>query len=167
MHKIINSLAVFILFGIISGCGNRIELIEKLPSSIELPVNSIGVTQQVDGRVPQLEMIIGAETYSITLYDNETVRTFINLLPMTITLNELNGNEKYSYMDSSLPTNEITTVEIKAGDLKLYGSDCLVVFYKDFDSSYKYTDLGYVENADSLFEVLGNGTVEITFAVKE
>lgn len=176
MDKIISSLLVFVLFGLVGGYGNTSETTKHLSSSIELPVDSVRATQKIndmvneikaDNRITQLKMTIEEETYIIKLYDNETVRAFINLLPMTVTLNELNGNEKFFYIDSSLPTEEVKTSEIKVGDLKLYGSDCVVLFYKSFDSSYGYTDLGYMEDTDSLAQVLGSGDVEIIFEVNK
>ena len=51
--------------------------------------------------------------------------------------------------------------EIHAGDLKLYGSSCLVLFYESFSTSYSYTSLGYVENPEGLAEALGTGSVRV------
>ena len=46
----------------------------------------------------------------------------------------------------------------------LYGSDCIVIFYKDFETSYKYTKLGYIEDKEKLSEILkNNNEVKITF----
>ena len=50
---------------------------------------------------------------------------------------------------------------IHAGDLKLYGSSCLVLFYETFSTSYRYTSLGYVENPEGLAEVLGTGSAHV------
>ena len=32
----------------------------------------------------------------------------------------------------------------------LYGNNCLVVFYKSFDTSYSYTKIGHIENLPDL-----------------
>ncbi len=46
----------------------------------------------------------------------------------------------------------------------LYGPDCIVIFYKDFETSYKYTKLGYIEDKLKLSEILkNNNEVKITF----
>ena len=47
-------------------------------------------------------------------------------------MSELNGNEKYFYLESALPTVSEQVEEIHAGDLMLYGDDCLVLFYQSF-----------------------------------
>ena len=32
----------------------------------------------------------------------------------------------------------------------LYGNNCLVIFYKSFDTSYSYTRIGHIENLEDL-----------------
>jgi hypothetical protein len=32
----------------------------------------------------------------------------------------------------------------------LYGNNCLVVFYKSFDTSYSYTKIGHIESLNEL-----------------
>lgn len=51
------------------------------------------------------------------------------------------------------------TTGIKSGDIMLYSNNCLVFFYKSFDTSYSYTKIGHIEN----FEDLGNKNVTIKF----
>ena len=64
---------------------------------------------------------IGSQTFSATLVDNETAKAFKVLLPMSLTMNELNGNEKYCYLSGILPTSYYQPGTINAGDLLLYG----------------------------------------------
>ena len=48
----------------------------------------------------------------------------------------------------------------------LYGSDCLVAFYKSHSTSYQYTPVGKIEDASSFAKAVGNGNVTIKFTVK-
>jgi len=106
---------------------------------------------------------IGDKTFTATLSDNATATAFKALLPITITMTELNGNEKYFDLASSLPTNASKPSTIQTGDLMIYGSNTLVLFYKTFSTSYSYTKLGRVDNPVALAAALGSGNVTVTF----
>ena len=110
-----------------------------------------------------VEITVNGYTFTAVLYDNETAKAFKSMLPMTITMNELNRNEKYYYLDSSLPTDSTRPGTIKEGDLMLYGSSCLVLFYETFQSSYSYTKIGYIDDTSGLKNALGSGNVTVTY----
>ena len=78
-------------------------------------------------------------------------------------MNELNGNEKYHYLSSSLPSAAYQPCTIHAGDLMLYGNNCVVLFYETFNSSYSYTRIGAIDNPSGLAEALGVGNVSVRF----
>ena len=104
-----------------------------------------------------MKIIINDKEYQINLEDNDTTNSLIKMLPLEITMDELNGNEKYVYLDKSLPTNQINPKHINKGDVMLFGNDCLVIFYKSFDTTYSYTKLGYIDNLPDL----GDGSINI------
>ena len=110
-----------------------------------------------------INIIVGSKTFTATLADSETGKAFAALLPLTVTMNELNGNEKYHYLSSSLPTAAYQPGTIHAGDLMLYGSNCVVLFYETFNSSYSYTRLGAIDDPSGLVEALGVGNVSVRF----
>ena len=114
----------------------------------------------------KINIVVGNNLFSATLDDNATSRNFITLLPLEINMKELNKNEKYYYLDHSLPTNPYNPKTINSGDIMLFGSDCLVLFYETFDTSYSYTKLGSIDNLDGLKEVLGNGDIIIKFELQ-
>ena len=105
----------------------------------------------------------GGRSFAATLEDNATARAFAALLPMTVTMNEMNGNEKYHYLSENLPTDSNRPGTIRNGDLMLYGSNCLVLFYETFSSSYSYTRIGRLDNPSGLASALGRGNVTVTF----
>ncbi|MDO4270338.1 MAG: cyclophilin-like fold protein [Eubacteriales bacterium] len=116
--------------------------------------------------LPKLTVEIGNQAFPVTLEDNETTRALLDRLPLTVTLSELNGNEKYYYLPDSLPANAARPGTIRAGDLMLYGDDCLVLFYQTFDSGYSYTRLGALDAPAGLPAAVGRGSVEATFRVR-
>ena len=109
-----------------------------------------------------LTITVGSETFAATLADNDAARAFSALLPLTINMSELNGNEKYYYLDSDLPTASHRPGTIHAGDLMLYGSSCLVLFYETFSSGYSYTRLGQLTAPEGLAAAVGRGSVRVT-----
>ena len=108
---------------------------------------------------------IGSKIFTAKLFDNASSEALLAMLPMTITMSELNGNEKYFNMPKSLPTDSQAVGNIKTGDLMLYGSDTLVLFYKSFTTSYSYTKLGYLEDVSGLADALGKSSVQVTFSL--
>ena len=106
-----------------------------------------------------LKVIINGKTYNGKLEENETAQSFANMLPVEYNMSELNGNEKYIYLDNALPTKSYNPKHIEAGDIMLYGNNCLVIFYKTFDTTYSYTKIGHIEDLSDL----GNGNIIVKF----
>jgi hypothetical protein len=116
--------------------------------------------------VDKMKIKIGTSTFNATLYDNATATAFKAMLPITIKMNELNGNEKYVDLSRDLPTNAFNPVTIQAGDLMVYGSSTLVLFYKTFSTSYKYTSIGRIDDIAGLAAAVGSGNVTVTFELE-
>ena len=110
-----------------------------------------------------IKISVGDKTFTATLEDNPSARAFAETFPLEVVMNELNGNEKYFYLDRDLPNAPTNVRQIHAGDLMLFGSNCVVIFYKDFSTSYNYTRLGKLEDAAALEKVLGAGNVRVKF----
>jgi hypothetical protein len=103
--------------------------------------------------------------FAVTLEDSATARAFVQLLPATLEMAELNGNEKHAKLPRSLPMAAERPGTIRAGDVMLYGDDTLVVFYETFRSGYSYTRIGRVEEASGLGAALGPGSRRVTFSM--
>lgn len=109
-------------------------------------------------------MTIGEHRFSITLVDTEAARAFAAMLPLTIDMADLNGNEKHAELPNSLPANATRPGTIRNGDLMLYGSRTLVLFYLTFNSSYSYTSLGRVDDPAQLASALSQEGVQVKFS---
>jgi len=139
-----------------------------LAASVVLSALTVGAVaaspaSQVPGGSGRLEILVGPKAFAVTVYDNAATAELMRRLPLTLDMSELNGNEKYCYLPFGLPAASSQLGSIKSGDLMLYGSDCLVLFYESFSSSYSYTKLGYVPDVTGLAEALGKGSVQVTF----
>ncbi len=67
-------------------------------------------------------------------------------------MKDLNKNEKYVYLNESLPTNKYYPKHIQKGDVMLYEDNCIVIFYKSFDTNYSYTKIGSIIDLEDLTE---------------
>jgi hypothetical protein len=128
--------------------------------------NSSGTGNDVTTAIPtgsKMKIIIGSQTFQGTLYDNATVEAFKALLPLTLDMADLNSNEKHVDLPRSLPSNSSNPGTIQTGDLMLYGSSTLVLFYKGFNTSYSYTRLARIDDASALAVALGSANVRVTY----
>lgn len=147
--KIILTPLIMILIVLVTGCSNY---------SGRDKINNGYNESRVD---KNMKVTINGKEYNAEVEDNETVKSFVSRLPQEFDMNELNGNEKYIYMDQSLPTNSYNPKHIEAGDIMLYGSDCLVIFYKSFDTKYQYTKIGHIDNLPDL----GSDNIKVKFEI--
>ena len=135
---------------LISGCG---ENLQEAPTEVKEAVQVRNtITIQINGK-----------EFTATLENKRSARAFAERLPLEVDATELNGNEKYFYLDDDLPTDAVRINQIHAGDLMLYESNCVVLFYRDFTTSYSYTRLGKLDNPAGLLSTLGDGNVHIKF----
>ena len=114
----------------------------------------------------KIKITIGTNSFTASLYNNASVTAFKAKLPLTIDMKELNGNEKYFDLPDNLPANASNPGTIQTGDLMLYGSNTLVLFYKTFSTSYNYTRLARIDNPTGLADALGSGNKTIKFEVE-
>ncbi len=126
----------------------------------EESVNSEPKTETT--KMDKMFVTISDKKYEIKLDNNSTVSALMQELPLEVSMSDLNNNEKYVDLDSSLPTNTYSPKHIEAGDVMLFGNNCLVVFYESFDTSYSYTRIGHIDNLPNL----GSGSISTTFSAE-
>ena len=142
----------------VAGCA---QCAVQPPAAEYTPVNKIEGEQKMQ----TLKIKINGQTFTAELYDNAAAQKLVQNLPMTLNMKDLHGNEKYYYLDNPLPAKAQHVGKINAGDIMLFGNDCLVVFYQSFNTSYSYTPLGKIENAAVLPKAVGRGSVQMEFSL--
>ncbi|MBQ9171549.1 hypothetical protein IJ162_00335 [Candidatus Saccharibacteria bacterium] len=106
--------------------------------------------REKEAKMDKIYLNINNRKLTVNLENNSTTAALISLLPLNISMSDLNGNEKYAYLDSPLPTNVYSPKHIEAGDVMLFGDNCLVIFYKSFDTNYDYSKIGHIDNLPEL-----------------
>ena len=113
-------------------------------------------------RVDKIYININEQKFEVNLEDNSTTSALAKILLLEYTMNDLNGNEKYVYLDETLPTNPYEPKHIEAGDVMLFGNNCFVVFYKSFDTNYSYSKIGHIDNLPEL----DNGSLFVRLSIE-
>lgn len=111
-----------------------------------------------------MTVTVNSKTFDIELYDTKAAEEFAEMLPQTFNMTELNGNEKYIYTDTQFTSAAQKIGHINAGDIMLYGNNCIVLFYKSFDTPYSYTKIGHITNTAEFEETVGKGNITAKFS---
>ena len=157
MVKFSTSIIIFIL-PLIVGANCKVE-------EAPLPDSNVydSASQTSELMKDTITIIIGNKHFTAILESNTAGNEFKKTLPLTISMRDLNSNEKFFDLSNNLPANASKPRTINAGDLMLWGSNTLVLFYKTFNTSYSYTRLGKIENPSGLSQALGSSNVTVTF----
>jgi len=134
------------------------------------PIESTLVeTQNSPGEKPMTPITISVNdsSFSAKLYDNETTRALLAQFPLNLHMSELNGREKFYDLPADLPAASTEKPEtIQSGEIMLWSSNTLVLFYNTFSNSYGgYVRLGYIEDVTGLADALGSGNAQVTFTI--
>jgi hypothetical protein len=172
MKKFFSILCLFILSFGLTACANSETNESKEINQEELPTSdSIQETRDIDMSNPStmidVNITIGDQVFSAKLYDNKTIQAFIEKLPLDINMSDVNRNEKFYSFPDTLPTDSERPGEIHAGDIMLYGDNGLVLFYETFSSTYSYTRIGYIEEAEHFAQAVGDGDINVAFDLAE
>jgi hypothetical protein len=122
--------------------------------------------REAEKKAPAMTSIrvqIGEKSFTARMEDNETARAFSVMLPLKLEMRDLNDNEKVIELPKRLPGEVTSPGTIREGDLMIWSSRSLVLFYKTFSSSYSYFRLGRIEDTAGLVQAVGDGTVTVTF----
>lgn len=168
--------AVILVMLILSGCAAQsqsersTEAFSESTECISTEINETETETETKNDMStkqKIKITVGSKTFMATLENNASAKELVERMPFTVNMQELNGNEKYYQFPDSFSSDPRSFDTIKAGDLMLYQSDYLVVFYEDHSTTYDYTRLGVIDNADGLAEALGSGSAQVTFEAAE
>lgn len=162
MHHFLATLTILLA---ITGCGGADTAAPEAPPTGATGPAETQAANEFESALTAITLTIGSQSFAATLIDTDAAQALTEQFPLTLPMSEMNGNEKYFYLDDSLPTDPETPGQIAAGDILLYGDDCLVLFYESLQSTYQYTRLGSVDDPAGLAEALGAGDATVVWAL--
>ena len=116
----------------------------------------------------ELHLRIGDKDVAVAWENNESVSALIKLTeaePLVINMSMYGGFEQVGSIGQRLPSSDVQT-STSSGDIVLYSSNQLVVFYGS--NSWAYTRLGHItdKTPEEMRTLLSNGDVTITLSVQ-
>lgn len=133
----------------------------------EEPATEETGTEEVKAKM--LRMMIGNTAVAVDWENNESVEALkaqCENEPLVIQMSMYGGFEQVGPIGSRLPSNDAQTTT-SAGDIVLYSSNQIVVFYGS--NSWAYTKLGHItdQDASGVAGLLSNGNVTITISMED
>ena len=133
----------------------------------EEPATEETGTEEVKAKM--LRMMIGNTAVAVEWENNESVEALkaqCENEPLVIQMSMYGGFEQVGPIGSRLPSNDAQTTT-SAGDIVLYSSNQIVVFYGS--NSWAYTKLGHItdQDASGMAGLLSNGNVTITISMED
>ena len=124
--------------------------------TLEVPQTEINEVQEAEETMTDIKVTVNGSVFEAKIYnDSPCAQQLLSKFPLTVTMNEFNGNEKYYRFSESFSSNPENVGSINSGDIMLYQSDYLVLFYETHNTSYTYTRIGYITDATGLKEAVG------------
>ena len=116
---------------------------------------------------PMMQMKINDTPVTVAWENNESVSALKELAAdgLTIQMSMYGGFEQVGSIGQRLPSSDVQT-STSSGDIVLYSSNQLVVFYGS--NSWAYTRLGHItdKTPEEMRTLLSNGDVTITLSVQ-
>lgn len=156
-----------------SACGGEASsttaVSQMVPSVAQSPsqIRSAGISSIEGNNMLSINLQIGDKNFSATLINSESAQAFVNYFPMTVSMSDLNGQEKFYDLPEDLPATATERPStIHSGEIMGWSGNTLVLFYSTFQNSYGgYVRLGTVDDPEGLAQALGSGSNEVTWTL--
>ena len=115
----------------------------------------------------KMNIAVNDSSFTATLAENAAVDALVDWMeegPITLELSDYAGFEKVGPLGRSLPASDSQTTT-QAGDIVLYQSNQIVLFYGS--NSWSYTRLGSIDDLTGWEDALGSGDVTVTLSLAE
>jgi hypothetical protein len=143
----------------------KITMIARLLGAslaLALIFNSPDYAEQV--KTMKIKMRVGSSDLTATLIDSETTRDFVSLLPLTLTVNDLFGREKFAHLPRAISGGGKRSRTYEVGDVIYWspGPD-VAIYYRHDGQSIPAPGIIVIGKIDAGVEALNvAGSVNVT-----
>lgn len=167
MKRLVLLLVLSLLFLASCGTSKDTQQTPDEPSTtITAPSDDNQTTQEDETANMKLALKIDGIEVDVIWADNDSVKALKNLAKdrLTINMSKYGGLEQVGSIGSTLPSFD-TRITTNPGDIVLYSSNQIVIFYNS--NTWTYTKLGYINLSKSeLIDLLGDEDVVTTLTLK-
>lgn len=135
-------------------------------TTITTPSDDNSTTKEDETANMKLTLKIYGTEVDVIWADNDAVKTLKNLAKdgLTINMSKYGGFEQVGSIGSTLPSSD-TRITTNPGDIVLYSSNQIVIFYDS--NTWSYTKLGHINLSKSeLTDLLGDEDIVISLDLK-
>ena len=166
MKKIL-ILLLAVTFVVLTSCGksntsSAQPTTDEPSTTITTPSDDNQTTKEDETETMKLTLKIDDMEVDVIWADNDSVKALKNLAKdgLTINMSKYGGFEQVGSIGSTLPSAD-TRITTNPGDIVLYSSNQIVIFYDS--NTWSYTKLGHINLSKSeLTDLLGDEDVVIT-----
>ncbi len=117
----------------------------------------------------KIRLSVNDKVLTATLADNKTARDFISLLPLTLTMNDLFGREKYARLPRAISQEGKRTRTYQIGDLAYWSpSHDVAVYYRQDGEKIPEPGIIVIGKIDSVVAALDvAGSVKVTIELHD
>ena len=167
MKKAVIAIAFMLMIFTVSACSNTTKEIETTSAgTTELSQVTLETTNnETQTTEMKANIRINGKTFTATLEDNEAAKELYEIIKtdgLTVEMSDYSGFEKVGALGHTLTSNDKQTTT-EAGDIVLYQSNQIVMFYGS--NSWSYTKLGKIDDLSGWEEALGSGDITAEFSV--
>jgi hypothetical protein len=126
-------------------------------------ISVLNIATVSEAQTMKIRLKVGDAVLTATLIDSATVRDFVSLLPLTLTLKDYAGTEKVSDLPKRLSTEGAPSgSDPSVGDITYYAPwGNLAIFYRDFGYSSGLVILGKIDSGIEVFRAADSVKVTI------
>ena len=171
MKRTLIFLISLIIISTLVACGKSTN--SSTPSNTDEPSTTITTpsddnqtTKEDETANMKLTLKIDGKEVDVIWADNDSVKALKNLAKdgLTINMSKYGGFEQVGSIGSTLPSSD-TRITTSPGDIVLYSSNQIVIFYDS--NTWSYTKLGHINLSKSeLTDLLGDEDVVVTIDLK-